>query len=122
VAYLTENGLTKVDILTYRTATTVKTSTFAKEYICMVFLSTAFLLPAILGFYAWSEPGFVFIMPLSIVANRALALARREERRRRWHLSLCAWFCDYADIPLDGSRCGSSRCGSSRVVTLEGWL
>jgi hypothetical protein len=35
----------------------------------MVFLSTVFLLLASLGFYAWGEPGFVFIMALAIAVN-----------------------------------------------------
>ncbi|MDR1399536.1 MAG: MBOAT family protein [Treponema sp.] len=44
-----------------------------------------FLLLASLGFYAWGEPVFVFIMVLSIVVNWALvlAMARHEEHRRR---------------------------------------
>jgi D-alanyl-lipoteichoic acid acyltransferase DltB (MBOAT superfamily) len=45
----------------------------------------AFLLLASLGFYAWGEPVFVFIMALSIAVNWALvlAMARHEEQRRR---------------------------------------
>ena len=44
-----------------------------------------FLLLASLGFYAWGEPVFVFIMLLSIAVNwvLVLAMARHEEQRRR---------------------------------------
>jgi D-alanyl-lipoteichoic acid acyltransferase DltB (MBOAT superfamily) len=44
-----------------------------------------FLLLASLGFYAWGEPVFVFIMALSIAVNWALvlAMARHEEQQRR---------------------------------------
>ena len=44
------------------------------------------LLLASLGFYAWGEPVFVFLMLLSILANWALALlmSRSGARRRLW--------------------------------------
>ena len=42
-----------------------------------------------LGFYAWGEPLFVFLMMLTIIVNWALALAMNRSRARRkpW---LCA--------------------------------
>jgi D-alanyl-lipoteichoic acid acyltransferase DltB (MBOAT superfamily) len=48
----------------------------------------SFLLLASLGFYAWGEPVFVFIMALSIAVNWALVLAmarhREQGQRKRW--------------------------------------
>jgi D-alanyl-lipoteichoic acid acyltransferase DltB (MBOAT superfamily) len=61
----------------------VKSSTFVKERIHMVFSSTVFLFLPSLGLCVWGELVFVFIMALPIAFNWALAMARHEERRRR---------------------------------------